>query len=269
MRKATPKDGDGRPSTAVRKGSPSVVTTAVMLLEALDMSKLSPSAKIVVEAVLKALAPTCAKLDRLSNDLAELKGDVKLLTKGADTQGQLCQRVASDVVVMNKTMMDLTKSEEGRAAAKPAATAMEMALNNEKTMAVSWRFFKRSYKKDMAMTESTAGFFKGPEDTIEFLISCVMESQDKSEEQAVGHLLAVQKFPNQAKEDTPEYRVRKMILWSQNHLTGEIRSAVMPAYISAVGIGYGTRKRAPRRLRRRRAGSVQRIAAARRPGGPH
>lgn len=245
-RKATPKDGDGRPPKAVGKGSPSVVTTAVILIEAVDMRKMSPSAKIVVEAVLTALAPTCAKQDRLSNDVAELKGDVKLLKKGADTQGHLCQRVASDVAVMSTTKIDLTKSDDGRAAAKPAATAMEMAVNNDKTMAVSRRFFKRSYKKNMAKTESTSGFFKGPEDTLEFLISCVMESHEKSEEQAFGHLLAVQKFPNQAKDDTPEYRVRKRILRSQNHLTEGIRSAVMPAYLSAVGIDvWNNKKDAP------------------------
>lgn len=245
-RKPSVKGSGSRPPKAARNGAPSAKSMAAKLIEGVDASKMSPDAKLLMEAVLTALAPACVRLDVVANEGSELKGEVKTLARVTDTHGELCQRVASGVAVINKTIanniVDLTSSDDRPAVSKSAATTMQNAIKNDKKMAVSRRHFKQSYKKNMASTNVSAGFFKGSADTMEFLIECVMESQKMSEEQAVTYLLAVLPLPNQSKDGAPEYRVIRLILRSANHLTQEIRKVVIPAFLDAVGASVSFKK---------------------------
>lgn len=147
-RKPSVKGSGSRPPKAARNGAPSAKSMAAKLIEGVDASKMSPDAKLLMEAVLTALAPACVRLDVVANEGSELKGEVKTLARVTDTHGELCQRVASGVAVINKTIanniVDLTSSDDRPAVSKSAATTMQNAIKNDKKMAVSRRHFKQS-----------------------------------------------------------------------------------------------------------------------------
>jgi len=265
-RKAPVKSGGSRAPKAARKAGAAAAAppTAVVAVDRIDTSKLSAEGKAMFDVLLLLLEPALVQLAEQAAALSDLNHVVKRLAKGADTQGELCQRVASNVAVMNKNinLIDLTKPLDREEPTNSHEADMAEALKNQEKLAVSRNHFQRTTKQQMGTTDVTARFFKCSADHVEMMLQCIMESQRMSEEEAGAYAMLFIKLPNQSKTDCASERVSEVILRSKNHLTQKLTTIVTKAYCEAVGISLPTPKK-----RSKRASTAPIPAAAKKRGG--